>query len=342
MNRPHLGPREKMRVELGLPPQIAEMLDHSPQWSSLTSGQRRSPGEIHTTRQRARAILDGMDEEPEELYVLDFSNAPGAAERRERLERARTEARRRYRDHLATVFDLHGSAEPDVLADVALDALTLWRYIDSGERCLCSCHPALPDSDFHDYGFACVCAQTPGDRRRAWDEWRADRAAFWKSPEGQRITAEEQADEADLQAWLAMQHGVVVRSHGGFAPEQWRGEVDGHSFYFRERHGEWRIELDLRPSGHSARVWAGKDSDGAPHYREKELDQGDVIARGTTDDDRYGTTPVERAQLIIDIVRIHLARLACTLHHDNLTSVEALLGTAINWCPACGTRLLTR
>jgi hypothetical protein len=27
-----------------------------------------------------------MDEEPEELYVLDFSNAPGAAEYREQLE----------------------------------------------------------------------------------------------------------------------------------------------------------------------------------------------------------------------------------------------------------------
>lgn len=32
-------------------------------------------------------------------------------------------------------------------------------------------------------------------------------------------------------------------------PEEWHGEVDGHSFYFRERHDEWRIVLDLRPSG---------------------------------------------------------------------------------------------
>ncbi|CDO91384.1 MULTISPECIES: hypothetical protein [Mycobacterium simiae complex] len=53
-----------------------------------------------------------MDEEPAELYVTDFSNVPGADEYREALERARTEARRRYRDHLTTVFDLHGALNP--------------------------------------------------------------------------------------------------------------------------------------------------------------------------------------------------------------------------------------
>lgn len=210
-----------------------------------------------------------MDEEPEEIYVVDFSNAPGAAEYREQLERARTEARRRYRDQLTTVFDLHGTPEPDVLADVALDALTIWRYLDSGERCRCSCHRRLPDSDLHDYGFACTCARTPADRRRARDEWRNDIRTFWKSPEGQRIKAEEQAAETDLQAWLPMQHGVIVRSHGGLVPEQWRGEVDGHSFYFRERHGDWRIELDLRPSGRFAPTFAGTDSDGTPRCRGK-------------------------------------------------------------------------
>jgi hypothetical protein len=192
---------------------------------------------------------------------------PGPPRARERLERARTEARRRYRDHLATVFDLHGTLEPDVLADVALDALTVWRYIDSGERCWCSCHPRLPDSDLHDYGFGCTCARTPEDRRRTWNEWRNNMKAFWESPEGQQITAGERAAEADLQAWLATQENVIVGSHGGFAPEQWCGDVDGHSFYFRERHGDWRIELDLRPSGHFARTLAGTDSDGAAPIR---------------------------------------------------------------------------
>jgi hypothetical protein len=45
---------------------------------------------------------------------------------------------------------------------------------------------------------------------------------FWRSREGQQV----HAAEADLQAWLADQPGVVVHSHGGHAPEQWRGQVD--------------------------------------------------------------------------------------------------------------------
>lgn len=130
--------------------------------------------------------------------------------------------------------------------------------------------------------------------------------------------------------------------HGGLVPEQWDGEVDGHSFYFRERHGEWRIELDVRPTGRFVRTLAGTNSDGTPRYGQKAIEQGDIIAHGTIDDDGYGTTPVERARFIIDTIRIHLACQICTLHHDHLSSLEGLLGATVNWCPACGTRLTTR
>jgi len=34
---------------------------------------------------------------------------------------------------------------------------------------------------------------------------------FWQSPEGQQLHAAQQAAEADLQAWLAEQPGVVAR-----------------------------------------------------------------------------------------------------------------------------------
>lgn len=70
--------------------------------------------------------------------------------------------------------------------------------------------------------------------------------ASWRSPEGQQTKAAERAAEAELEAWLAAQPRVVVHSHGGLAPEQWPGEVDSRMFYFRERHDEWRIELNLR------------------------------------------------------------------------------------------------
>jgi hypothetical protein len=275
------------------------------------------------------------------MYVVDFSDAPGAAEHRERLEHARTEARRRYQDYLAAAFDLHGCTDPGAIAHVALDALTRWRYVDSDERCWCACHPRLPESDLHDYGFGCVCAQTPEGRRRAFNEWRNGIDAFWESSEGKRIKAAERAAEADLEVWLAAQLGVVVHSRGGVAPEQWRGEVDGHTFYFRERHDEWRIELDMRPSGRVARAFVGNDVNGETRYVERELDEGDVIARGTTDVDGYGTTPVERARFIVDTTRVHLARQTCNLHAQDLSSIEALLGRTIRWCPSCGTRRST-
>lgn len=270
------------------------------------------------------------------------SDSPSAAEYREHIERARREARRRYRDHLVAVFNLHGVAGPSELADAALDALTGWRYIDSGERCRCTCHPRLPESDLHDYGFDCVCQRTPENRRRAVAKWRNDIESFWRSPGGQRIKAAEQAAEAELRAWLANQPGVVVGSHGGLIPEQWSGEVDGHSFYFRERHDEWRIELDRRPTGRFVRTVDSTNDDGTFRYQERELDEGDVIADGTTAAEGYGTTPVERAQFIVDTIRIHLARQACRYHRDDLSAIEAMLGTKANWCPTCGTRLPTR
>jgi hypothetical protein len=225
---------------------------------------------------------------------------------------------------LAAAFDLHGAAEPGELADAALDALTVWRYVDSGERCSCSCHPRLPESN--DYGFGCVCTRMPEDRRHAFRKWCNDIQAFWQSPEGQRIKAAERAADVELEAWLAMQEGVVVHSHGGIASEQWRGEVDGHSFYFRERDDQWAIELDLRPSGRVLRVIDGTDDDGSIRYQEREIDEGDIVASGTTAAEGYERTPVERAQFIVDTIRIHLGRQACTHHLDELSSARRRCG----------------
>jgi Protein of unknown function (DUF2384) len=37
--------------------------------------------------------------------------------------------------------------------------------------------------------------------------------------------------------------GVTIKSAGGVAPTQVEGTVDGVPFYFRSRHGDWRIEI---------------------------------------------------------------------------------------------------
>jgi hypothetical protein len=72
------------------------------------------------------------------------------------------------------VFARYRVADPGELADAALDALTVWRYVDSGERCWCSCHPRLPETDLHDYGFDCVCVRAPEERGRAFRQWLDD------------------------------------------------------------------------------------------------------------------------------------------------------------------------
>jgi hypothetical protein len=264
---------------------------------------------------------------------------PTAAEYRERRERALVEARSRYRHHLTEMLAACGIDEAAPVADVVLDALTEWRYIDSGERCTCSCHPHLPDSDRHDYGFDCVCTRTRQQRRASFHKALSEIRDLWQSPNGEPTLAAKEAAEAELQAWLSQHPGVVVQSHGGWAPEQWRGVVDGHSFYFRERHDDWHIEIDLQ-TGHVLNVIDGrKDDEGTTGHRRREFRQGDVIATGTIDAEGYGSTVVERAQFIVNTVRVHLGRQDCRHHPGVIRSIAAMLGTDVRWCPACGLQL---
>lgn len=326
MQRTSSGWRSIRRQSPSAKPGLLAVTTNSPAMRLTRCGQSRNPASNTATRQL-------------EVDAIESSNDPGAVDYRERAERGRREARRRYRDHLVTEFARHDVADPGELADAALDALTVWRYVDSGEQCRCSCHPRLPESDLHNYGFDCVCASPPQERRRAFRQWLDDIEAFWQSPHGLQIKAAEQADEATLQGWLADQQGVTVHRHGGLCPEEWTGEVDGHPFYFRERWGQWHIEVDLRPNGRFIRTIVGTDNDGTSRYEESELEEGDVIAYGTTDIEGYGSTPLERAQFLIDTIRIHLARQSCTYHQGDLSSIRAILGAHAGWCPSCGIRL---
>jgi hypothetical protein len=271
----------------------------------------------------------------------DVDSSPWA-DHRERLDNARTAARSRYRDHLTAALAQHGVTGPSRLADIALDALIMWRYIDSGAPCRCSCHPRLPDSELHDYGFDCPCAWSKDERRQATEQWRNDIEAFWSSPAGQRMVRAEQAADAELDRWLVTQQGVTIRNHGGFAPESWAGDIDGHSFAFRERFGQWDIEIDHRPSGRFVQEVAGTNPDGTATYRAREVDVGELVASGTIDDLGYGTTSVERAQFIVETIRNHLTREACRYHLDPMDTLTAVLGTPARWCPLCGTRITSR
>lgn len=265
-----------------------------------------------------------------------------AAEHRARSERARAHARHRYLAYLEKVLGERGIADPAGVAATALAALTQWPDIETGELCRCSCHPQLPSSDLHDYGFACRCTRTRDQRCESFHQLLNGIDEYWQSPEGLAIRGAEEAAEKELQAWLAQHPGVIVHSHGGWAPEQWRGTIDGHSVYFRERGGEWDLEIDLRPTGQTMRVVDGQNGDGTPRYRQQDLERGDIIASGTIDTDRYGTTYVERARFIVTTVRDHLRRKACAHHPDKLDAISTVLGAGVDWCPTCGIHLTGR
>jgi hypothetical protein len=278
-----------------------------------------------------------VDDEAE-LYVFKFEESE---ERRAERERQHRQSRARHLERMEAVLALADAFADDAQAraEAVLDGFFVHRRRESDELCSCECHPQLPETDRHDYGSSCPCQQTAAERTASFDRWMAEMDAYWESPEGQAVRARERAEEADLQAWLAGDPGVVVTSHGGWFPEQWRGSVDGHSFYFRERHDHWRIELDLRPSGRFCHVWKGGDPDDDENLELKEIDEGDVIAEGTTGADRYGRTPLERARFIVDTIRAHLNRQRCTVHVDRRDDLELLLAAPLEWCPVCGVRL---
>uniref|UniRef100_UPI003F5824C7 hypothetical protein n=1 Tax=Mycolicibacterium obuense TaxID=1807 RepID=UPI003F5824C7 len=269
--------------------------------------------------------------------VEDDLGLPTAAQYRARIERAREHARSRYHAHLTAVLSDHDIDNAAATAGVVLDALTVWRDIETGEPCRCSCHPRLPESDLHDYGADCGCTRTSEQQRASFQRALREIRDYWHTPEGLQEDASRQAAEADLQAWLAREPGVAVHSHGGWAPEQWTGEVDGHRFYFRERHGDWHIEIGPRPSGRFVRAndFAGGDSDS----RRTLVEHGDVIATGTIDAEGYGSTIVQRAEFIVDIIRTHVARQVCDHHAGDHATLETVFGIPVRWCVACGARL---
>ncbi|UXA15855.1 hypothetical protein KXD97_32455 (plasmid) [Mycobacterium sp. SMC-8] len=271
-----------------------------------------------------------MTDDPRPLTAADYL---------ERSERARAQARARYVAYLAEMLHARGIPNSVDVADAVLAALTEWPDIETGEPCRCSCHPQLPSSELHDLGFDCNCNRTQDQRRDSMRKLLNDIDEYWRSTEGLRARASDETAEDELQAWLSQHQGVVVESHGGWAPEQWRGTVDGHRFYFRERGGDWDVEIDLRPTGESMRIIDGQNDEGTTRYRQQSIERGQIIASGTTYTGGYGATPVERAGFIVTTIRDHLRKQTYAHHPDKLDAISTVLGSSVDWCPTCGIRL---
>jgi hypothetical protein len=175
-----------------------------------------------------------------------------------------------------------------------IDADVVMEYLFRRD-CLCACHPSLGSHDHSPLG--CPCEQTPEQRRAASEEWQRELEAWWASDEYQESVAADEAALNHAKTW-GDTHGVVAQRHTCFAPEQWTGTVDGVPFYFRERHGSWRLE--------------------APATM---IERGPTVAEGSDGD--YAN-PTELISLIARSIRLHVRRQHC--HHTD----------ARTFCPHCG------
>jgi len=258
---------------------------------------------------RAESTLCGVAD----LYIIDF----GGGEQERACREAKREAERR---RLADRYTRHlvASAEVDqATARRVMTALFDSRDAD-GNQCPCSCHPRL--SGEHGDGFDCRCTWAE-DRRAAeaagWQEW-------WDSPEAAELSAAHRREEDTIAAWLADQPGVDARRTSSYAPEQWEGTIDGRIFYFRERGGLWRIELDMVPSGRNAQRLARVGEDGTFVTEPVPIMEGEVIARGTESD--LGAAPVDHIAFAVRTIRDHLRGVGCEHRGARL------------FCPDCGQR----
>lgn len=256
-----------------------------------------------------------------DLYVVQPGSDDERARYRAEREAGRARVRARYAAHLAERTGLD-----DVTTDLVM-AVLFDHLAEDGTECLRSSHPKLPEeSEYsHDVGFDCPCTwdaqrreQEQARRKKVWDEWHSRPEA-----EARRESAKRERDAID--AWVAAHPGVAAERTVFACPEVWEGTIDGHSFYFRERHGEWRIEIDLEPNGTFANRYACVDDNGKMLTEPVELTSGDTIAEGS--EANLGAGAVEHLSFIVDTVRTHLAQATCP--HPR----------AERYCPACGARV---
>ncbi|MFC7755910.1 hypothetical protein [Tsukamurella soli] len=92
-----------------------------------------------------------------------------------------------------------------------------------------------------------------------------------------------------------------------------------------ERHGDWRIELDLSPNGRFVDRVISTGDDGGFVTEPVELESGEVIADGV--ESQRGDGAVAHLAFIVRTVRDHLRRENCP--HS----------AADRFCPSCGARM---
>ena len=252
-----------------------------------------------------------------DLYVF----RPGGGEEFDRSRADRAEVRARY------AALLRGRAGLDEMTADLVMALLFDHHDTQGRPCERSSHPRLPEGGehSHDAGFDCPCTWDEERRAQEKEKWRSGWAGLRTGPAAEAARIAEDHERAAVEAWTRDHPGVEAQQTGWACPEVWEGRIDGRSFFFRERHGEWRIELDVRPDGHVAERVVGTSAAGEFITQTVELTSGEVIAEGMST--ALGEGPVEHLSFIVDTVRTHLGQLGCA--HEG----------AGRYCPSCGRRM---
>jgi hypothetical protein len=250
-----------------------------------------------------------------DIYVVN----PGGDGERYRRERDAEQARLRER------YERYLVDEVGVGTDVAHRTIVaLFRHIGiDGRDCPCSCHPQL--STQHDDGFDCRCSWDEARREDEHRAWQQDLDRWQNSAEAASLRAADAAEEAEIAEWIEREPGVTAERTTSMVPEQWEGVIDGHSFYFRERHGEWRIELDLEETGRFANRLVRVDDDGELVTEPVPIREGSVIAEGV--EGQLGAYAVDHLAFIVRTVRDHVRGAGCD--HAG----------ALAFCPWCGARM---
>jgi hypothetical protein len=248
-----------------------------------------------------------------DIYVVEFGDDEEQARRAAERDVEFARLKERYAQHLVA------QAAVDEVTARHVVALLFDPPSDDGIRCPCGCHPRL--SAEHGDGFDCRC--TWDSERLAAEAARMEE--FWAADPFPELRAAHRREEAEIAAWLAGQPDVDATRTTSMVPEQWEGTVDGHSFYFRERHGFWRIELDLTESGRFARRLVRVDDGGGMVTEPVPIMVGDVIAEGI--DSQLGETPVEHISFVVRTIR------------DYLWGAQCDHAGALFYCPKCGQRM---
>lgn len=187
------------------------------------------------------------------------------------------------------------------------------RDIDKAADCGCSCHPSPASLSLHEGGVECPCQLTAAERAELWDRLFRD---VGEATEASKEADRERAEVAEVAAELNVDAEVRCSA----CPFVVAGTCDGRSFFLRERHGHWRVEVAADPD--CTDLWSTRDALGIR-----------VAAGGKADlcdaDGRF--SPGVALRLAVDAVRLSALRDVC--------SHEQPPGESYRFCRRCGTPL---